>query len=368
MSTGNYESVRISGAPHDRGVQLGQQSADRIRNSIAMYTEAFDHYTGLSWNEVRERALAYRPAIDAYDEEMIPEMEGTAEGAGLELEDILALNTRTEIMYGHQEHVLAECTAFGARRSATANGNVLMAQNWDWLPAAADSCILLEVDPDDRPSFVTFVEAGLLAKMGFNDHGVGMVTNLLLTEEDRGDPGVPFHAVLRRILMSPSFDDAVAAVTDAQRASSGNYLIASVDGDLVNLEARPGGVHAIEPESDTVHHANSFCGPIGSHDDRGLEALPDSPARTARMGARLEAAHGRLDLETISDLLQDHEGGPSSICRHVPDGAHPVEGIVTVASVILDLAAARMDLAFGQPCETPREPVVPEFARRKQPA
>ena len=368
MSTTGYQRVRISGGPHERGVQLGRQAGGRIRNSMEMYRAAFDHYTGLMWEEVRQRALAYAPAIEAYDAEMVPEMRGTAEGAGLDFEDVLAINTRTEIMYGHQEQVLPECTAFGARGSATVNGSVLMAQNWDWLPAAADSCILLEVDPTDRPSFVTFVEAGLLAKMGFNDRGIGMVTNLLLTDEDCGEPGVPFHAVLRRILTSATFDEAVAAVTEAERASSGNYVIASADGDLVDLEARPGGVHEIQPTNDTVHHANSFCGPIGSHDDRGREALPDSPARTDQMGRRLDQARGRLDVTTVSDLLEDHEGHPSSICRHEPEDAHPIEGIRTVASVILDLDESRMHLAFGRPCESEREQIVPDFAGQKQPA
>lgn len=366
MSVPGYANVRISGDPHDRGVQLGRQAGDRIRNSIEVYRAAFDHYTGLTWGEVRERALVYQPALEAYDAEMIPELAGTAEGAGLDLEDILAINTRTEIMYGHQQQALPECTAFGARGSATASGDVLMAQNWDWLPAAAGSCILLHAEPRGRPSFVTFVEAGLLAKMGFNDSGIGMVTNLLLSDEDRGDAGVPFHAVLRRVLTSSTFDEAVAAVTEATRASSGNYLIASASGDLVNLEARPGGVHATRPARDTVHHANSFCGPIGAHSDRGVEALPDSPARTDRMGRLLEEAHGRLDAETASALLADHDGHPSSICRHAPEGAHPIEGILTVASVIIELSPARMHLAFGRPCSSGRELIEPDFADRKQ--
>jgi isopenicillin-N N-acyltransferase-like protein len=369
MSATSYPRVAISGAPYERGAQLGRQVPERIRNTLEMYRDAFSHYTGLSWDEVRTRASAFQPAIEAYDDELVPEMAGMADGAGLALEDILAINTRTEVMYGFSDVMLPECTAFGVRGASTDNGDVLLAQNWDWLPPSRDSCIVLEAELPGRPSFVTFVEAGLVAKMGFNDAGIGMVTNLLLTDEDRGEVGVPFHVVLRGILTSPTFADAVAAVTRARRASSGNYLVASVEGELVNLEARPGGpenVRRTEPTRDHVHHANNFCEPIGSARDRGIETLPDSPRRTDRINELLQAIDGPIDVDVAGELLRDHDGRPTSICRHADDGLPLLERIVTVGSVIVELTAGRLHLAGGPPCENAYEAIVPAFAGREQ--
>jgi isopenicillin-N N-acyltransferase-like protein len=366
MSAATVPTVRISGAPEERGAQLGRQASAQIHKSMALYRDAFAHYTGLTWAEVRKRALAFQPAIEAYDDEIVPEMAGTAAGAGLDFEDILAINTRTEVMYGVSAQMAPECTAFGARRSATHDGNVLLGQNWDWLAPSRDSCILLEADLPGRPSFVTFVEAGLLAKIGFNDAGIGLVTNLLLTDEDRGEPGVPFHVILRGVLTASSFAEAIEAVTRAPRASSANFLIAGADGEMVDLEVRPGGpdnVHRLEAVDDRVHHTNAFCGPIGSAQDRGLAVLPDSVPRNDRIGALLEARHGGLDVDSAMEALRDHEGLPAAICRHPDDDVHPMERVETIGSVVIDLAAARMHLALGPPCEHEYVTVTPQVAQ-----
>jgi isopenicillin-N N-acyltransferase-like protein len=86
------------------------------------------------------------------------------------------------------------------------------------------------------------------------------------------------------------------------------------------------------------------------------------------MARLVREAHGRIDVAAAREILTDHEGSPTAICRHPAEGAHPLESVVTVASVIMDLAAARLDLTFGRPCESERETLVPGFARQKQPA
>jgi isopenicillin-N N-acyltransferase-like protein len=56
---------------------------------------------------------------------------------------------------------------------------------------------VLEVRQDEGPDFVTVVEAGLLAKTGMNAAGLGLVTNALVTDADVGEPGLPYHVLLR---------------------------------------------------------------------------------------------------------------------------------------------------------------------------
>src|SRR6266446_10660130 len=69
-----------------------------------------------------------------------------------------------------------------------------------WLLHAAQTLVVLEARPDDGPDFVTVVEAGLLAKAGLNAAGLGLVTNALVTDADVGEPGLPYHVLLRAIL------------------------------------------------------------------------------------------------------------------------------------------------------------------------
>jgi isopenicillin-N N-acyltransferase like protein len=356
--------VRVGGEPFERGRQLGERAGDRIRRSIEIYDETFQHYTGLGWADIRRRAGVFVEPIEAYDPELVPEMRGIAEGAGVGFDDIVAINARTEIMYGLSVPIRPECTAFGARAPATAEDTVLVGQNWDWRPVTAETCILLEVEPDGRPAFITYVEAGLVAKTGFNAAGVGLMANLLITDRDRGEPGVPFHAILRGILTAPSFAHAVHAVTRASRAASANYLLGSEHGELTDLETGPGGsdtVAVIAAGDGVLCHANSFCEANGMT-DLGLERLPDSPRRTDRMRELVADWHGRLDAAGAQELLADHAGHPASICRHTDDTEHPVERLATNGSIVADLGARALHLASGPPCSTPYEAITPGFA------
>jgi isopenicillin-N N-acyltransferase like protein len=361
--------IRVSGSPSDRGRQLGEVASERVGRSIANYVETFSHYTGLDWSEICDRAEAFLPSLEAYDAELIEELHGVADGAGVEFRDLLAINVRTEVMYGIGATIAAECTSFGIDANTSANHHVLVGQNWDWRSVTRDALIVLEVEQPGKPSFVTIVEAGLFAKMGFNSAGIALATNLLVTDLDRGEPAVPFHAILRGILDSWSLEEAVDAITRAPRSSSANYLIGDVNGDLRNLEATPGGpegVYALSAERGMLTHANCFVAELPQLVDVGLEKLPDSPARTARLRSVL-AGEGRLTLETLKNGLTDHEGHPASVCRHPNQEEHPIERIGTNVSVIIDLTARQLHIAVGPPCQADYDVITPFFGARAGP-
>ena len=61
-----------------------------------------------------------------------------AAGSGHDLLDLLVLNLRYELLY-YQYGVCAiggadGCTAFAVLPAASANGHLLLGQNWDWIP------------------------------------------------------------------------------------------------------------------------------------------------------------------------------------------------------------------------------------------
>ncbi len=226
-----FPHFRVSGSATERGRQLGRQAASQIRRTVAIYRDIFAYYAGWSWERVTGHAELYRPAIEAYNAQYLVEMSGMAEGAGLEPVEILAINVRSEIMFAAIARQAAqECTAVVALPEATASGHTLLAQNWDWKPQTSETVIVLEAEQAQGPNFVTVVEAGLLAKCGFNSAGIGLVTNALVTDQDLGQPGVPYHVILRGILDAENMSDALAAITVKPRASAANYLIAHREG------------------------------------------------------------------------------------------------------------------------------------------
>jgi isopenicillin-N N-acyltransferase-like protein len=341
----SWPVVAVGGGPRERGRAYGAQARERVHRSLELYENVFRHYTGMRWPAVRDRAGAFADPIDAYDVRLLPEIEGIAEGAAVEAEDILALNIRTEVMFGMGR---AECTAMCVSDDAEGR-HVLLAQNWDWKPGAMHTCVLLAATPHDAPSFVTLVEAGLLAKCGLNDVGIGLATNALTSTLDRGEPAVPFHAILRRILTSASFDEAVDAVTSPLRASSANYLIASRHGRATGLETAPGGPEGIHrTDAARLVHANHFLEPTreGSKDLERLDGSSTSVARQASADARLRGS-GPDSVEELLGALRDHA---APVCQHALPDEPPETASDTIAAMAMDLNEGVLWVTEGHPC------------------
>ena len=348
--------VQVSGGAFERGQQYGAQASQRIRHNVEVYREIFRHYAGWDWPSVVKHAHTYAPSIEAYRAHFLDEMRGIADGAGLALGDILALNVRTEIMFAAVARAAAhECTAFVALPEATANRHTLVGQNWDWKPAASETTVILEAETTEGASFVTVVEAGLLAKTGMNSAGIGLVTNALVTDQDKGKPGVPYHAILRAILEAETMAEAVGAVTYHPRASSANYLIAHREGEAINVEAAPGDysrVFIAFPEDGVYGHTNHFVCPGFNLKDVELWSGPGSLFRLHRMQRFLKKSLGNCDVKALKAMLADHFDLPYSICSHRKPRFLQVEQYLTIVSIIMDLNTADIWLADGNPCQT----------------
>jgi isopenicillin-N N-acyltransferase-like protein len=347
--------VHASGGPRERGRAYGAAARDRVHGSIELYGAVFEHYTGLTWGQVRARAGAFVEWFDDTDVQLLPEIEGIAEGAGVDAEDVLALNLRTEVMFGldaRAARAAAECTALGV--APPASDGVLVAQTWDWKPAAADTCVLLAMRPTGRPGFVTLVEAGLLAKAGMNDAGIGLATNALTSSLDRGEPGVPYHAILRRILSTASLEEAVREVAGRHRASSANYVIGTRRGEVVDIEVAPGDADAAwRIDGPAVCHANHFERPDRPFKDLAALEGPDSSLRAASVRGSLAASP--VDVAAVQDALRAHmsEGhGDGSVCSHGDPALPPVADYVTIAGLVMDLTAGELHLTQGPPCSS----------------
>ena len=360
-----FPHIRVEGGPRERGHSYGEQAGERIRRSIEAYEGVFDHYAGWDWGQVTAEAARYRDPISRFGKKYLEEIGGIADGAGVPEADVLAINVRTEVMFaakaraaaelGDQAHLPHECSAFAVLPSRSDDGHTLIGQNWDWLLHSFDTCVVLEAHQDDGPDFVTVVEAGLLAKTGMNSSGIGLATNALVSDRDRGEPGVPYHLLLRAILDAETISDAYAALQQGVRSSSANYLVAHVDGAAVDVEGAPGDFGRLYlnfPEDGVVLHTNHFRSPAFDGKDVSLWVMPDSPFRLERMRTGVQDA-GQVSLDTFRGLLADHMNYPSGVCCHPDARMDPYDQGATVASVLMDLDQKRMWVADGHPCTNP---------------
>src|SRR5437764_7249378 len=234
------QHVRVEGSSYQRGRQYGRQAAIRVRLSVQAYQQTFAYYAGWDWPTVRREAARFEAPIGAVMPAYLEELRGIADGAGLDLADVLAINVRTEVMYaakarqaprtGTQPQAPPECSAFACVPAPGQNDPVLIGQNWDWLLHSAQTLVVLEVRQDEGPDFVTVVEAGLLAKTGMNPAGLGLVTNARATAADGREPGLPYQVLLRAVLDCTPLTDALEALQAGPRSSSATYLIAQAGG------------------------------------------------------------------------------------------------------------------------------------------
>jgi isopenicillin-N N-acyltransferase like protein len=370
--------IRVAGTPYERGRQYGAQARAQVHLSVQAYQRVFAHYAGWDWPAVRRAAAAFEAPIAAFRPAYLDEMRGIAEGSGLDLPDVLAINTRTEVMYAAKalqaplaaratdratdrqaplaHRVPAECSVFAVVPAPRAPGqpvSALLGQNWDWLLHSARTLVVLEVRQDDGPDFVTVVEAGLLAKAGLNAAGLGLVTNALVTDADVGTAGLPYHVLLRAILDCATVTEAFNVLQAGMRSSSANYLIAHASGAALNVEAAPGDFTRLYPQfpdQGLLLHTNHFLSSRLHPVDVSLWAMPSSAVRLQRLGA---GATGSATLDDFRLLLADHADYPYSICSHPDPGDHPLEQGATIASILMDLNARRVWLAAGNPCQTP---------------
>ena len=357
-----YPVIRVCGGPRERGKQYGAAARDRVRRSVEGYAAVFEARLRYSWADVVRDARAYRDAVGDLSAVYLAEMDGIAEGAGLQPDDVLALNVRTELMAralaAHPAGVRKTdgCTALAVLPGRTTDGHLLIAQTWDWLAHTVSTVVVLEVERDDGPPFVTVVEAGLLAKTGMNSAGLALCTNFLLTEADGNTEGVPYHLTLRAILDTETLPEAYACLQRMSRASSANYLLGHADGVAVNIEGTPGDADQLRlryAENQLLIHANHFCG--GKVDgDISLVTSPDSPFRQDRIASLLSAEYAEsITVDRLKIALADHASFPRSICAHSDLRVAAHERETSAFGLIMDPVKRRMRLADGNPCSAP---------------
>lgn len=362
MTTHRYRRIRVSGDAETRSVAYGVAAKEEIIRTIDGYKKAFA-LRGISWDHATEIAQGFVGDVAAWRPEFMTEIEGTASGSGLSVDDIFTINCRTEVLWWAVVNDAkrlgppsrGECTSIALEPQAQRGQGVLVGQNWDWLEGLSDTVVVLEVERDDGPNYVTVVEAGLLAKTTLTQAGIAIAINTLVCSLDGTPAGIPFHFLIRAVVDSATVADALDTLTTAIRASSGNYVLGSATGEVLNIETAPGGathVFPLEPTNGAVVHANHFHHAIDGGVDLAPAQMPDSYGRYTSMDTLVTDSPHTVSLDGIKKTLADHTGYPSSVCCH-PDPSDGDDQWATLFGVIMDPETRTMSLSEGNPCEKP---------------
>ncbi|MFK3981535.1 C45 family autoproteolytic acyltransferase/hydrolase [Micromonospora sp. NPDC050397] len=378
--------IRVQGTPERCGFDYGVAARPLIAANLDLYLRRFRLEAGLDPAAVRTAGEAFRRTTVTHHPRVAQMLDGVAEGAGVGVGEIYALNARTELIYGTTAPAPTGgttapapngdaagpapigsepggrdggCTTAGVLGTHTASGNLLLGQNWDWHPDQREAMVLLATKDERGLTVLALTEAGMLAKTGLNSAGVGVCVNMLGCDRDGlprdgTPPGVPYHVLLRAALEADTLALALKAAIRGSRNSSINLLLGQAGeagGELIDLELVPGDAGWLHPVDGLLTHANHLESGLPVHDtmkDFGGSSMFRS-ARARRLLA--PAAQARKVTEgDLADLFGDHASFPHAICRHVDERDVVADRSETVYSVLLDLDELRLGIAAGPPC------------------
>jgi isopenicillin-N N-acyltransferase-like protein len=346
-----FPCIEVSGSPRERGLAQGRAVPERVARSVALYR---GELAKRNVDAATQDRLARRfvPVIGDFDPDYLEEMEGIAEGANVPLEAVVTVNCRTEMMFGFKEaaaiHEKMEdgCTGVVALPSVTAHGRLIHAHNWDWRQESADSSIVMRVRSENGPDILTLVEAGGLARHGFNSAGVALTANFLACDRDFKQPGVPLAILRRKILEQENLAQAARVLGNTQRSCSNNIMISQSDGEAIDLECVPDESFWIQPEGGLLAHSNHFIAPSARARviDTYFGKNPDTLYRVTRVHDYLAARRGKIDYKDMVEALSDRYGHPDSVLRSPKPAVFDAIS-ATVCMTVIDAKLGKMWIA-----------------------
>lgn len=345
-----HRSVELD--PYERGRSFGHANSDSVANTLTAYEHLF-RTAGIDGAEVNHQAKQVGAVLDDNWPELRREIAGIADGAGQDELDVLAVNARTEVLAGQG---VPECTVICTQDE---HAHTILAQNWDYHPRLAGSAVVWIVERPGGRWFATLTEAGLLAKIGLTDTGLGVGLNLLMTNMDGGATEVPIHVLLRLVLEHcRTVDEAAALLQRASTSVSSAVTLAQArEPSLaaqypITVELSPGGAKMVRGGSTgrVYVHTNHFLAPPRAGHDTIVCSHPDTVQRLEAL-----TTTAPIGLSAVRASLASHEGHPHSICRHEGAGVGELDQTATLASIVMRLEDLRLEIALGPPCRAAYE-------------
>lgn len=346
-----FPELQVAGSPRALGAQIGEACREQVRGFSDLVIERFNHgqERRIEMATALNVALGCIPFAQAYSPDSVEEMIGVAEGAGISTERVMLVNVRNQL-----GAALEGCTSVVLEPKATSVGHGIAGQNWDNDPAGDPYSVVLTRRPTGKPALMNFTRPGEIAYMGLNSVGTGILMNAMPGRSRR--IGLPWYFIVRAIYEQTTLGGMRAAAERANRAIPANAAMITAEG-AADLEVMLDAVRTVGPdEQGRLVHTNHCVHPdlLTTNDEFRSGVYGQSFERRGRASIILEGETKGATVDTVKRILSDHDGHPTSICRHPNE--HPSTGYQrSVVSMIVEPAAGRMHLSRGNPCESPYE-------------
>lgn len=359
---GALPCIEAKGTHREVGRQIGEAERDLVRAELASCEEQFPMLAGISFEECVERASAFLGPAEEFLPQIVDQLRGLAEGAGVPFDALFAVNCDEEFtcLPDQPSGPGRENASGGSRASAsgppehctsfafTTDGRTIAGHNEDWYPGDIASLSVRHVTLTGGVSYLSVGAAGNLPFTGVTSHGICSCANTLYSF-DLGK-GVPNALLLASLFECRSLDEMRDRIDGVPRARGSNHLLADAAGRIWNIETTAGRLAWLDAHGRFVHTNHYVTPELAPQDATTSVGTFKRRARAEELLATgIEAGGDPVLLGQA--VLRDHANAPLSICSHWDDDDPAMDQSVTTASMIWEPAEGVVHVAVGQPCE-----------------
>jgi isopenicillin-N N-acyltransferase-like protein len=318
---GNLRVLSLEGTPHERGLQHGRALKEDIHALIKLWKEDIAGKYETDPDAFIKTFLAetdFREAVETWTPELMEEVKGMAEGAGVDFETMFAFQLLDEMWVLGGEILEGEhCTTVAVDRRA--GGPAMVSQTLDIPPFYHGFQTLLRITDKERNlQTLLFTFPGFIAANGLNSASVSVVVNAVQQLEHSRD-GLPVAFVIRGILQRKTFGEALGFLRSITFGAPQNYLIGGRE-RVGSFECSAGHIAEFRPfpEAPFTYHTNhplrnTHFTPrlLETFRRRGIdpEKYRFRCRRFQALNEMLKNREERIDVERLKAIYRDRETG-----------------------------------------------------------
>ena len=337
-----------TGTAYEIGKQHGRDCAPAVHAAYRAWgpADAFDQ------RELNDGFHRIAASLNQAFPALLDELQGIADGAGLTVEEIVALNCLDE--YRARGTPPGQCSNIAFQAS---DRGVLLGKTADWTMSDAEAFALSQryrPAPGEGNAFFHYGCAGTLwCEGGLNESGFGMVLNGLA---GRGADGasVPTMALARGVLQHcRDVQDALDWLRQYDVMNWGfNLTLADSSGELAFVEVLPGSQRSQRASGDYLIHTNHcLLDTAAGRPDADIDSVAGYPGLIENSRLRFDNLLDRVpnaprSLRSMQSLLQDRS--PTGAISQ--NGEH---GMYTVCAMIVAPECGEVWGAEGFPPDVP---------------
>lgn len=319
---------------YDLGFQIGRRLKGQIRRRLTASKRLYRELRLKRFASLVATAEKFLPPTLQAFPNLVTELQGMSEGAGVSLGSLMVLMCEEELMDITDINV-SKCTNVALK---TKEG-ILVGHNEDWLNSYKHNGLFgLKCSLGSRRSLsLNYIGSLAGSSCGLNASGLCFTANSL--NPGRFRYGVPIKFQFRAMLDCQTPRQAIYSDLAAS-SICGNTIYGWRNSRILDVEDFFGH-HKIFYGKKFLIHTNH---PLARRDRNGDNTPKDSIARYERAKAVLHREQ-RPSLESLKQLLADHQAG---ICSHP---RHHARWGSTIASVIMNPKQKWMEVCWSNPCK-----------------